>query len=117
MPIIKIDQLPWSEIAHELVGADHGWHHAPLRRRRAGARPHAAPASLRGGSHRAGGRGSPHARRRADGAPRRSVIVLPDPADSFVNSGHGRLRQIDIHLSPSFSTEWLEDRDEEGEDA
>ena len=26
----------------------------------------------------------------------------------FVNSGQGRLRQIDIHVSPSFSTEWLE---------
>ena len=24
MPIIKRDQLPWSEIAHELVGDDHG---------------------------------------------------------------------------------------------
>ena len=26
----------------------------------------------------------------------------------FVNSGEGRLRQIDIHLSPRFVTEWLE---------
>jgi mannose-6-phosphate isomerase-like protein (cupin superfamily) len=25
----------------------------------------------------------------------------------FVNSGMGRLRQIDIHLSPRFATEWL----------
>jgi hypothetical protein len=24
----------------------------------------------------------------------------------FVNSGDGPLRQIDIHVSPSFSTEW-----------
>ncbi len=28
----------------------------------------------------------------------------------FVNSGEGRLRQIDIHLSPRFVTEWLEPR-------
>ncbi len=26
----------------------------------------------------------------------------------FVNSGEGRLRQVDIHMSPTFSTEWLE---------
>jgi quercetin dioxygenase-like cupin family protein len=35
------------------------------------------------------------------------VIVPPDTPHSFVNSGDGRLRQIDIHVSPSFSTEWL----------
>jgi mannose-6-phosphate isomerase-like protein (cupin superfamily) len=32
---------------------------------------------------------------------------------AFVNSGTGPLRQIDIHLSPSFSTEWLESRDDD----
>jgi mannose-6-phosphate isomerase-like protein (cupin superfamily) len=36
------------------------------------------------------------------------VIVGPDQPHGFVNSGSGRLRQIDIHLSPRFNTEWLE---------
>ena len=35
------------------------------------------------------------------------VIVPPDQPHAFVNSGEGRLRQIDVHLSPRFETEWL----------
>ena len=35
------------------------------------------------------------------------AVVDAGQAHGFVNSGHGRLRQIDIHLSPGFSTEWL----------
>ncbi len=35
------------------------------------------------------------------------VIVGPDQPHGFVNSGSGRLRQIDVHLSPRFATEWL----------
>jgi quercetin dioxygenase-like cupin family protein len=38
------------------------------------------------------------------------IIVRPGVAHKFVNSGAGRLRQIDIHPSGSFVTEWLEDR-------
>jgi mannose-6-phosphate isomerase-like protein (cupin superfamily) len=36
------------------------------------------------------------------------VIVPAEHPHAFVNSGHGRLRQIDVHLSPRFVTEWLE---------
>ncbi len=36
------------------------------------------------------------------------VIVSPDQPHGFVNSGTGRLRQIDVHLSPRFVTEWLD---------
>ena len=36
------------------------------------------------------------------------VVVRPGVAHKFVNSGTGRLRQIDIHTSPKFITEWLE---------
>lgn len=36
------------------------------------------------------------------------AIVDAHQAHAFVNSGKGRLRQIDIHLSPRFDTEWLE---------
>jgi mannose-6-phosphate isomerase-like protein (cupin superfamily) len=37
-----------------------------------------------------------------------AVIVGPDQPHAFVNTGAGRLRQIDVHLSPRFVTEWLE---------
>ena len=35
------------------------------------------------------------------------VVVPPDHSHGFVNSGAGRLRQIDVHLSPRFETRWL----------
>jgi mannose-6-phosphate isomerase-like protein (cupin superfamily) len=38
------------------------------------------------------------------------VVVLPAGVPhKFVNSGAGRLRQIDIHASERFVTEWLEE--------
>ena len=38
------------------------------------------------------------------------VVVVPAGVPhKFVNSGTGRLRQIDIHASDRFITEWLED--------
>jgi mannose-6-phosphate isomerase-like protein (cupin superfamily) len=36
------------------------------------------------------------------------LIVQPGVAHKFVYSGTGRLRQIDIHASDRFVTEWLE---------
>jgi len=48
-----------------------------------------------------------------DGTYRREVgagemaIVDPHQAHRFINSGTGVLRQVDIHLSPRFITEWL----------
>jgi quercetin dioxygenase-like cupin family protein len=35
------------------------------------------------------------------------AVVDANQAHGFVNSGQSRLRQIDIHLSPRFITEWL----------
>ena len=35
------------------------------------------------------------------------LIVPPHTAHAFTNSGSVRLRQIDIHVSPTFNTEWL----------
>jgi mannose-6-phosphate isomerase-like protein (cupin superfamily) len=36
------------------------------------------------------------------------IVVIPSGVPHrFVNSGDGPLRQIDIHVSPRFSTEWL----------
>lgn len=37
------------------------------------------------------------------------AIVPADVPHKFINSGDGRLRQIDIHQNPRFITEWLED--------
>jgi mannose-6-phosphate isomerase-like protein (cupin superfamily) len=38
------------------------------------------------------------------------VVVVPAGVPhKFVNSGSGRLRQIDIHATERFITEWLED--------
>jgi mannose-6-phosphate isomerase-like protein (cupin superfamily) len=37
------------------------------------------------------------------------VLVAPaGTPHKFVNSGSGGLRQVDIHVSPAFDTEWLE---------
>ena len=36
------------------------------------------------------------------------LMVKPNVPHKFVNSGAGRLRQIDIHASDRFVTEWLE---------
>ena len=35
------------------------------------------------------------------------AVVDAHQAHGFTNPGPGRLRQIDIHLSPKFQTEWL----------
>ena len=35
------------------------------------------------------------------------VVVPAGQPHAFVNSGEGRLRQIDIHLNPRYVTEWL----------
>jgi mannose-6-phosphate isomerase-like protein (cupin superfamily) len=49
-----------------------------------------------------------------DGAAERVVgagemaVVDAGQAHAFKNTGDGPLRQIDIHLSPRFETEWLE---------
>ncbi len=39
----------------------------------------------------------------------RVVVVPAGVPHKFVNSGTGRLRQIDIHASARFITEWLKD--------
>ena len=36
------------------------------------------------------------------------VVVAAGVAHEFVNFGAGRLRQVDIHASDHFVTEWLE---------
>ena len=35
------------------------------------------------------------------------VVVPPNTPHRFFNAGQGKLRQVDIHVSPRFVTEWL----------
>ena len=42
------------------------------------------------------------------GRPGDILVAGANEPHAFVNSGRQTLHQIDIHLSPSFSTEWLD---------
>jgi mannose-6-phosphate isomerase-like protein (cupin superfamily) len=108
--LIKKSGLPLSNIAHELVGAEHGGigvciifvDAAPGE----GPSPHRHPyeeifLTLEGEAIVVANDQELHV------GPGDIVIVPPHAAHSFRNSGSLPLRQIDIHVSPTFSTEWL----------
>jgi quercetin dioxygenase-like cupin family protein len=109
MDVIKQDQLPWSAIAHELVGSEHGLDITLLF---VDAEPGRGPALHR---HPYGevfivqeGRATFTVEGEELTAGAGDIVVVhANEAHAFVNSGEGRLRQVDIHLSASFSTEWL----------
>jgi mannose-6-phosphate isomerase-like protein (cupin superfamily) len=108
--VIKQDQLAVSNIAHELVGADHGglgicviFVDAPPGR---GPDLYKHPyeevfITLEGQATVVVDDEEIQA------GPGDVVIVPANTPHSFKNTGGGRLRQIDIHVSPAFSTEWL----------
>ena len=108
--VVNEAELPLSNIARELIGGDHGglracilFVDAPPGR---GPSPHSHPyeevlivlegeATMTVGDEElVAGAGD-------------VVIVPADTPHAFTNTGEGPLRQIDIHLSASFSTEWL----------
>ena len=109
--IIRVDELPFSNIAREFVGEDHGGVgicailvEAPPGR---GPSLHKHPYDevlitqegtvtfFLGDEQREIGPGQ--------------VVVVPAGQwHGFVNSGDGPLRQIDIHVNAGFETEWLE---------
>jgi quercetin dioxygenase-like cupin family protein len=110
MHVFRQDELPFSRIAHEMVGEDHGsgltilFVDAPPGR---GPSLHRHPyeelfivqegeARFRTGDEERTVRGGD------------IVVIPPNTPHAFTNTGDGPLRQIDIHLAPSFSTEWLE---------
>jgi quercetin dioxygenase-like cupin family protein len=107
---IKIQGLPWSAIAHELVGAEHD---LPITILFVDAEPGRGPALHRHpygevfivqeGEATFTVDGTQIEARAGD-----TVVARPNQAHAFVNTGSGPLRQVDIHLSPTFSTEWLE---------
>jgi mannose-6-phosphate isomerase-like protein (cupin superfamily) len=109
--IIRVDELPFSNIAREFVGEDHGGvgicaivvdappGHGPSLHKH----PYdevlitqeGTVTFFLGDEQREVGPGQ--------------VVVVPAGQwHGFVNSGDGPLRQIDIHVSPGFETEWLE---------
>jgi mannose-6-phosphate isomerase-like protein (cupin superfamily) len=108
--VLRQDDLPLSNIAREFVGADHGgvgvsviFVDAPQGR---GPGLHKHPydeilITLEGDVTYTLGDEEIQA-----GAG--DVVVVPaETPHAFTNTGEGRLKQIDIHASPSFSTEWL----------
>ena len=108
--VVKQAELPLSNIARELVGADHGGVGACIIYDDAepgrGPSPHTHPyeevlivldgeATVMAGERELVARSG-------------DVVIVPaDTPHAFTNTGDGPLRQIDIHLSPSFSTTWL----------
>ena len=109
MPVISQDSLPPTRIARELVGRDHG---AGVCLIFVDAPPGDGP-----GLHKhpyeevfviQEGRCTFHVGDDEFDAGAGEIVVAPaDVPHRFANTGEGPLRQIDIHVSPHFVTEWL----------
>jgi mannose-6-phosphate isomerase-like protein (cupin superfamily) len=108
--VVGIDALPSTATAHELVGADHGGAgvclilvdappgHGPSLHRH----PYEEVFLVQEGEATFVAGDEERVVRAGE-----IVIVPAGVPHRFVNSGDGPLRQIDIHVSPSFDTEWL----------
>jgi mannose-6-phosphate isomerase-like protein (cupin superfamily) len=109
--VIKQSDLPFDVIAHEFVGNDHGGigftfllvdagpGEGPALHRH----PYPEVLIVQDGEATATVGDEPVVVRSGD------IVVIPaNTPHKFVNSGMGRLRQVDIHASPRFVTEWLE---------
>jgi mannose-6-phosphate isomerase-like protein (cupin superfamily) len=113
MHVLKLEQLPLSVIARELVGAEHGLDITLLF---VDAPPGNGP-----GLHRhpydevfivQEGRASfTFGDEQLDAGPGDILVAHANEPHAFVNPGPGPLRQVDIHVSPTLSTEWLEERE------
>jgi quercetin dioxygenase-like cupin family protein len=107
--VIREETLPSSASAREFVGDDHG---VAMTFVSVDAAPGEGPSLHRHPYDEVlvvlDGKATLH-----DGASKREVragdiVVIPaGQPHGFVNSGDRRLRQIDIHASPRFATEWL----------
>ena len=108
--LLKQADLPFSNIPNELVGADHGgvgvcviFVDAPPGR---GPSSHTHPYEeiliILEGEATFEVSGDEFVARTGDIA-----IIPPEAPHAFRNTGAGPLRQIDIHVSPTFSTTWL----------
>ena len=109
MPVIRQDALPFSVIARELVGTEYDvgvcliFVDAPPG---GGPRLHRHPyeeifiVQEGSGLFTLGDD-------RLEAGPGDIVIVPATVPHTFRNTGDGPLRQLDIHVSPHFDTEWL----------
>jgi mannose-6-phosphate isomerase-like protein (cupin superfamily) len=106
---VRIQDLPFSNIAHELVGQDHDVDACvifvdapPGRGPSLHTHPYAEILIVQEGL----GSFTVGDERREVGAG--EVLIVPaGTPHAFTNTGETNLRQIDIHLSRSFQTEWL----------
>jgi mannose-6-phosphate isomerase-like protein (cupin superfamily) len=110
--VIDEDRLPFSVIAREFVGDDHGgvgisilFIDAPPGRG-PGMHRHAYEEVFIVQEGQATFTAGDEEREVRAGE---VVVVPPDTPHRFVNSGAGPLRQIAIHVNSRFVTEWLED--------
>jgi mannose-6-phosphate isomerase-like protein (cupin superfamily) len=105
----KTNALPLSGFAHELVGADHGG--IGICVIFVDARPGEGPSLHRHPYEEIfitleGEATVTSNEQEFQIGPGDIVIVPPHTPHAFTNSGSVPLRQIDIHVSPTFSTEW-----------
>ena len=109
--VLNTDELPTDAVSRDFVGDDHGGVGACVLFVEAkpgeGPRLHRHPYAeilivLEGISTFNDGVSE------TDVGPGHMAVVDAGQAHGFVNRGPGVLRQIDIHLSPRFITEWLE---------
>jgi mannose-6-phosphate isomerase-like protein (cupin superfamily) len=108
--VVGLEELPATATARELVGADHGGAgvclifvdappgHGPSLHRH----PYEEIFVIQEGEATITADGEERVVRAGE-----VVIVPAGVAHGFVNSGDGPLRQLDIHVSPRFDTEWL----------
>lgn len=113
MELIRQSELPWSEIAHELIGDDHGGLGISIIFVKAepgrGPSLHTHPYDevlviLEGRARATVGDTT------VDVEGGDVVVVHAGEPHGFTNTGDQPLRQIDIHVSPRFVTEWLHSR-------
>ena len=110
MAVIKQSDLPWSSIAHELVGDEHGGiglcvifvDAEPGRGPALHTHPYDEVLIIQEGRATATVGGET-----VEVGPGDIVLIPAGEPHAFTNTGDINLRQIDIHASARFSTEWL----------
>jgi quercetin dioxygenase-like cupin family protein len=109
--VVRRKDLPWSTIAHEFVGDDHGG--VPFTFLLVDAEPGGGP-SLHNHPYDEviivlEGQATLDDGQAQQVVSAGDIVVIPaGRPHGFVNSGEGRLRQVDIHASAHFVTEWLD---------
>ena len=110
VPVISQQELPFSNIAREFVGQDHGG--VGITFLLVDAPPGRGPSLHRHPYEEVLIVQEGKATFELDGEELEVrageiVVVPPGTPHRFVNTGDGALRQVDIHVSPHFDTEWL----------